>query len=177
LGGGNGYQLKNKSAKKVKVSFKWVGINICSDSNWVDFTLAAHQVEEFDNNYCTPYQAVYADSAAPTDPVQTTPKIVSFTITPNNVNVGNSVEFRITLKKPAPSGGTTIGFSSITNSGLTDTIVNMPRYSTINQGQTEIKVTIRTHKSEPPDKPFAKTDIIFTVTNSVSEKSAELIVK
>jgi hypothetical protein len=172
LGQGQGNEVKNNGSKKVKVSVQWYGGFSPCDS-WSDMTLAPGQGQEWAYEaYCKPIRANYADPSAPTTPVNPTPKIASLTITPNDVVAGASVQFRVVLSKPAPPGGTRVGFSSITNTGLTDTIKDMPLYWDFNAGVKEFTATVRTQRVTPD-----KTHIVFTAYNSVSKYSAELTVR
>jgi hypothetical protein len=172
LGQGQGNQVKNNGTKKVKVSVKWFsGFGLCDTSS--DMTLGPGQGQEWIfESWCKPYTANYADPAAPTTPVNPTPRITSLTITPNNVTAGMSVQFHVVLDRPAPPGGTRIGFSSITNTGLTATIKNMPLHWDFNAGVKEFSGTVHTERVTNDT-----TDIIFTAFNSVSKYSAKLVVR
>ena len=172
LGQGQGNEVRNNGSRKVTVGVKWVsGFSFCDTTSTM--TLGPGQAMEWGHDgWCKPYSANYADPSAPTTPSNPTPKITSLTITPNNTTAGTSLVFRVTLSKPAPAGGTRVGFSSITNTGLTDTIKDMPLHWDFNPGVQEFSATIRTQRvtNEP-------TDIVFTAYNSVSKFSAQVLIR
>jgi hypothetical protein len=175
---GNTWTLKNKStSRKVTIAVKWfiVGGGGCGD--YSDVTLGPGQVSEWGNwTHCFPYKANYADASATTNPGQRTPRITSFTITPNNTTVGNSLVFKIILDSPAPSGGTEVVISSNTITGLTSTLKDMP-YGTMtlkfNEGSKEWSQTIRTERPEH----FSETYIKFTAINRVSEQNTDVRIR
>jgi len=98
-------------------------------------------------------------------------KIQKFTISPDEVSAGSTVQFTVTLDKPAGDGGAEIGFSSITNTGLTDTIVNMPVSLRLNKGIKEGTIKVRTQRVTNE-----ATHIVFTAYNWNSQYSAELLI-
>jgi len=99
------------------------------------------------------------------------PKIIRFSINPSDLIAGQSSSFTVILDKPAPPG-TVVIFDSVTNTGLTDTIINLPVSLTFNQSQTQASLIVQTHHITDE-----VTDILFTVHNGISQKSAELRIK
>ena len=77
---------------------------------------------------------IVPSSSPPASPT-TLPKIKTFTISPANAKVGDTITFSLTLDQPAPAGGYTVSISFQTIDGLTDTLVNVPTAMFIPAGQ------------------------------------------
>lgn len=173
LGEEQGHEVKNTGKQKVRVSVKWANGVQCQDFS--DMTLASGQTQKScSGSYCKPYKANFADPEAPTPPLPKTPKIMGFTINQNNsatVTAGTPVVFMITLDTPALGGGTKIGFSHITNTGLTDAIQDRPDHMIIPEGETIGTMQIRTQRV---DRSVTTTHILFTASNVCNKRSAEL---
>jgi hypothetical protein len=168
----HGNTIKNKGPKTVIVSIRWTFGWSCMDSS--DVRLGAGQSQTFLNGgYCNPYTAKYDTSGGPApSPSPQPPRISSFTITPAVISAGQSTVFRAVLEQSAPASGATIAFSSITNTGVTSTIVNMPVSLQFDPGAREGSITVSTQRVTPET-----TDIVFTAATAISTKSAQLTVR
>lgn len=164
-----GNTITNKGGRTVIVTIQWTFGFQCMDA--IKVTLGAGQSQTFENGgYCDPYQANYAASGVPVPPPSgPPPRIASFTITPSTIQAGTSAVFQVVLQNPAPAGGVTVGFSSITNTGLTDTIVNMPISLQFSAGLKQGSITVNTQRVTSDT-----TDIVFTAFTVISKQSAEL---
>jgi hypothetical protein len=165
-----GFTILDKGSKTVIVGVRWAfGLADCGDPSNV--TLGAGQTQTYGNgSFCYPYYANYAPVGVPAPPPSPTPsRIASFTITPSSVNAGTSVIFKIVLESPASSAGAIVGFSSITNTGVTNTIVNMPISWQFSPGTKESSLVVNTQRITNET-----TDIVFTAFTQMNQQSAEL---
>lgn len=166
-----GNTIRNKGSKTVIVTIQWAyGLSCMGNS---DVRLGAGQSQTFLNGgYCMPYTANYDAAGSPPPHASPEPaRISDLTITPSTTPAGGSVVFRVVLEKPAPTAGAVVAFSSITNTGLTSTIVNMPVSMKLNPGIKEGSLTVKTQRMTQE-----VTDIVFTAATSINNKSAELII-
>lgn len=164
-----GNTVSNKGTKAIIVTIRWTfGLSCLDPSN---VTLGGGQSQTFENGgYCEPYQANYAGGGVPVPPPSPAPaRIASFTITPSTIQAGASTVFQVVLQNPAPPSGATVVFSSITNTGVTDTIVNMPVSLQFAAGIKQSNITVNTQRVTPDT-----TDIVFTAATVISKQSAEL---
>jgi hypothetical protein len=164
-----GNTVNNKGTRTIIVTIRWTFGWSCLDPSNV--TLGGGQSQTFENGgYCDPYQANYAGGGVPVPPPSPTPaRISKFTITPSTIQAGDSTVFQVVLQNLAPAGGVTVVFSWITNTGLTDTILNMPVSLQIPAGVQQASTTVNTHRLTPDT-----TDIVFTAATAISKQSAEL---
>jgi hypothetical protein len=98
------------------------------------------------------------------------PSIAALTITPSRIAAGEITVLAIELDRPAPEGFV-VGISQITNTGVTDTIVEMPTSARFDAGVRRFPITIRTQR-----KTDRVTDIVFTAFHGNDKKSAQLII-
>jgi hypothetical protein len=98
------------------------------------------------------------------------PAIASVTLTPDRIAAGETTVLAIELDRPAPDGFV-VGIAQITNSGVTDTVVNMPVSVRFEAGARRFPIVIRTQR-----KTDRVTTIEFTAFHGSDKRSAQLTV-
>lgn len=111
---------------------------------------------------------------SPGPPNQSDPKIASITINPNTVTAGQQTTLTITLDRPAPPSGFTVGISHYTELGLDAAIVDgdMPYSLTFFQGATVSPRVI--HTQLIASDTVTETHILFTAFHDSEQKQADL---
>lgn len=94
------------------------------------------------------------------------PRLAGFAVVPADVVAGNSVGLQVTLDRPAPAGGTTVGFAVTTNHGLTDSLKDRPVSLTIPAGQSAGTAYIRTQRYAGNTLTVPATHLIEAATAS-----------
>jgi hypothetical protein len=97
--------------------------------------------------------------------------IKEFTISPSEIMAGQTTTFTIILDRPAPAGGINVAFSSVTNTGLTDSIVDLPTAMFIRQGAASESKVVRTQRAT-----WLVTNILFKAQTWTTSKNANLII-